>query len=87
MTKPATPNPNIIKLRNDVAQKIVDVVMQSIPKGTTVADATEVHHGVIWRFVFATMLTTMDARTIRATVDDAIREAIKASQPSTKVRP
>jgi Mrp family chromosome partitioning ATPase len=79
MTARATPNPNILKLRNEVAQKIVDVLIQSIPPGTTEEDATEIHHGVIWRFVFATMVTSMDARAIRATVDNAIREAIPAA--------
>jgi hypothetical protein len=87
MTARATPNPNILKLRDEVAQKIVDVLMQSIPPGTTEEDATEIHHGVIWRFVFATMATSMDARAIRATVDNAIREAIQFAAATGKEKP
>ncbi len=73
MSKTSPTTANTLKLRNEIAQKLVQTLLAEIPEGATQELATEIHLGTIWRFVFATMATTMDARSIRHTVDAAIR--------------
>lgn len=66
----------LLALRSEVSGIAVNALIAAIPQGATEAEIIEIHLGLIWNVAFVLMATAMDARTIRATVDDAIRDAI-----------
>jgi hypothetical protein len=52
-------------------------VLAEIPPGSGDALIAACHHSVLYQFAFVTMSEQMNARAIRATVDDAIRAGIE----------
>lgn len=52
-------------------------VMAAIPAGSSEEFHSNCHHSVIWQFALVEMMRRKDARLIRATVDNAIRQAIQ----------
>lgn len=66
-----------MRLLNEITKKLSDALIAATPKGVTTAVMCEVNLGIIWKFVFATMMIYDNARLIRETVDLAIREAIQ----------